>query len=176
MNSNRFISRLMDQNLIRIIKISTLTFMPSNGTLTWFFITLFGFCRKFVNMDVIFLWIFTEVLWVVFIRFWKSNFFLHSLLFPYSAEPSRSMKNVIYTPGCEFDGKALIKRICRYNNGHLVTITDEKKLHIVLSEIQRLPTALKDSSFWIGPFLRWEIILYLTYDLIFVRCNKVRST
>ena len=34
MNSNRFLSRLMDQNLIRISKISTLTFMPSIGTLT----------------------------------------------------------------------------------------------------------------------------------------------
>ena len=34
MNSNRFLSRLMDQNLIRIINISTLTFMPSIGTLT----------------------------------------------------------------------------------------------------------------------------------------------
>ena len=30
----------MDQNLIRIIKISTLKFMPSTGTLTWFFIAL----------------------------------------------------------------------------------------------------------------------------------------
>ena len=32
MNSNRFISRLVDQNLICIIKISALTFMPSTGT------------------------------------------------------------------------------------------------------------------------------------------------
>ena len=32
MNSNSFISCLMDHNLICIIKISALTFMPSTGT------------------------------------------------------------------------------------------------------------------------------------------------
>ena len=65
--------------------------------------------------------------------------------------------NVIYTPGCEFERNGLFankKDICRYKNGHLVTITDEEKLRLVQSEIQRLPTALKDSSFWIGLFLR----------------------
>ena len=85
--------------------------------------------------------------------------------------------NVIYTPGCEFkrNGSSANKNnICRYKNSHLVTITDEKKLRLVQSEIQHLPTELKDSSFWIGLFLRWEIIIYLMYDLIFVRCNKVR--
>ena len=69
--------------------------------------------------------------------------------------------NVIYTPGCEFDRNANRTNICIYNDSHLVTITDEKKLHLVQSDIKRLPTALKDSSFWIGLFLRWEIILYL---------------
>ena len=32
MNSNRFISHLMDQSLIRIIRISALTFISSTGT------------------------------------------------------------------------------------------------------------------------------------------------
>ena len=32
MNSNRFISRLMHQNFIAIIKVSALTFMPSTRT------------------------------------------------------------------------------------------------------------------------------------------------
>ena len=85
--------------------------------------------------------------------------------------------NVIYTPGCKFESDASSaneNNICRYERGHLVTITDEEKLRLVQSEIQHLPTALKDSSFWIGLFLRWEIIIYLMYDLIFVRCNKVR--
>ena len=70
MNSDRFISRLMDQTLIRIIKISTLKFMPSTGTfdlilysLTWFIGIMNGegpgFCRKScIDMDVYFLWIF----------------------------------------------------------------------------------------------------------------------
>ena len=65
--------------------------------------------------------------------------------------------NVIYTPGCEFErdgSSANENNICRYESGHLVTITDEEKLHLVQSDIKRLPTALKDSSFWIGLFLR----------------------
>ena len=32
MNSNRFLSHLMDQSLIRIIRISALTFISSTGT------------------------------------------------------------------------------------------------------------------------------------------------
>ena len=53
MNSNRFISRLMDQNLIHIIRISALTFISSIGTLDLIYNSmrflgiLKGFCRNF---------------------------------------------------------------------------------------------------------------------------------
>ena len=68
MNSNRFISRLMDQTLSALLMISTLKFMPSTGefdlilySFTWFIGILNGegpgFCQKF-DMDVYFLWIF----------------------------------------------------------------------------------------------------------------------
>ena len=41
MNSNRFISRLMDQKLILIIRISALTFLSSTGTFDLIFLLLF---------------------------------------------------------------------------------------------------------------------------------------
>ena len=47
-NSNRFISRLMEQNRIRIDNISALTFMPSTGLLNWFFITVCDFLEFWI--------------------------------------------------------------------------------------------------------------------------------
>ena len=88
MNSNRFIYLLTDQNLIRIIKISTLKFMPSTGTFDLIFnnaacflgiLNSEGFCRKFVLI-----WTFsfyeylTDVLCVVFLKILIKYFFIKS--------------------------------------------------------------------------------------------------
>ena len=66
MNSNRFISCLVDQKLIRIIRISALTFMSSTVSFDLiFFITLCYFlnCEEVlpefcIDIDVFFLWVF----------------------------------------------------------------------------------------------------------------------
>ena len=51
MNSNRFISRLMHQNFIGIIKVSALTFMPSTRTLDLIFYKSTCFFFEILNCE-----------------------------------------------------------------------------------------------------------------------------
>ena len=90
MNSNRFISCLVDQKLIRIIRISALTFMSSTVSFDLiFFITLCYFlnCEEVlpefcIDIDVFFLWVFYWSFVCSFLKdfnkvFWHINYYYY---------------------------------------------------------------------------------------------------
>ena len=102
MNSNRFISHLMDQSLIRIIRISALTFISSTGT--FHLISLYnsmrflgimnckGFCRNFVLILTFSVYeYFTEVLCTVFYKI-LIKYFESLLLNSFCVIPVKSKK------------------------------------------------------------------------------------
>ena len=103
-NSNRFISCLVDQKLIRIIRISALTFTSSTVTFDLiFFITLCYFlnCEEVlpefcIDIDVFFFWVFYWSFVCSFLKdfnevFWLINYYYYYCYYYFRLTPSSTV-------------------------------------------------------------------------------------